>query len=278
MENVQTVPVEAAHSDSFYFLSGIAFLAMAKAKHLISGYKTPKPFGLDELERCVDYDLSVADNLLKSLDRYGGSIQGAHVLELGPGSDLGIGHYLIHRGAERYTAFDRHALAERVPPEFYERLAWRGINLSPEKVQYIARRDFDLSAALTPESVDVIVSNAAFEHFDDFQTTAWQLARVVKPGGKLVAVIDLQTHSRWIREQDPNNIYRYPRWLYRAFYFPGQPNRLRPADYERALERAGWSNVMIKMSTRHDYKGAVHRDFRRCNMLDACSIVLCGTR
>jgi len=62
----------------------------------------------------------------------------------------------------------------------------------------------------------------------------------------LVADIDLMTHSRWIREADPNNIYRYPKWLYDLFYFPGIPNRNRPGDYQAAFERNGWPRVSVE--------------------------------
>jgi SAM-dependent methyltransferase len=266
--------------NAFYYFAGIGFLALAKAKHVLSGYSTPKPFSLNETDRCIDYDLRVANDLLAQLARYGGSIEGAHVLELGPGSDLGVGLYLVGKGAASYTAFDRHNLAERVPEEFYARFAARAsVPADMQRVRYVAREDFDLTKALEPESIDVVFSNAAFEHFDDVETTVRQLTRVVKPGGKIVAIIDLQTHSRWIRDKDPNNIYRYPRWLYRLFYFPGQPNRVRPAEYRSFFERNGWIDVAVNVSTRFDARGrTVHRAFRDCQHLDACSIVLCATR
>lgn len=263
-----------------YYVVGIGFLALAKAKHVLTGYSTPKPFALSETDRCIDYDLRVANGLLEQLGRYGGSIEDAHVLELGPGSDLGLGLYLLGNGAASYTAFDRHDLAGRVPAEFYARFAARvGIAAGMRRIRYVAREDFDLARALEPESIDVVFSNAAFEHFDDVEATVRRLTRVVKPGGKLVAVIDLQTHSRWIRDKDPNNIYRYPRWLYRLFYFPGQPNRVRPAEYRSFFERNGWIDVSINVSTRFDPRGrSVHPAFRGCRYLDARSIVLCATR
>lgn len=267
-------------ANALYYLAGIGFLALAKSKHLVSGYSTPKPFALSETDRCIDYDVDVADGLLTHLQRYGGSVQGAHVLELGPGSDLGIGLYLLGKGAASYTAFDRHNLADRVPQEFYARFTERlKIPAQFDRIRYVAREDFDVATAIEPRSIDVVLSNAAFEHFDDVETTVRQLSQTVKPGGKIVAVIDLQTHSRWIREKDPNNIYRYPRWLYRSFYFPGQPNRVRPAQYRDYFERNGWRDVTITVSSRFDSRGrSVHKDFRGCKHLDACSVVLCATR
>jgi hypothetical protein len=65
----------------------------------------------------------------------------------------------------------------------------------------------------------------------------------------MVLLIDLQTHSRWIRQKDPINIYRYPQWIYRLFAFRGIPNRVRPYQYKAACERHGWSNVVIKAGT-----------------------------
>jgi SAM-dependent methyltransferase len=263
-----------------YYLAGIGFLALAKLKHMIGGYRTPKPLPLTQTDRCIDYDVKVADGLLAQLHRCGGAITGADVLELGPGSDLGVGLYLVDKGAQSYTAFDRHDLAAKVPAAFYARFAER-LDITPhfECVRYVAREDFDLAAALPASSIDVVLSNAAFEHFDDVERTARQLADVVRPGGRIVAVIDLQTHSRWIRDKDPNNIYRYPRWLYRLFYFPGQPNRVRPEHYRACFESNGWRDVSISASTRFDSRGRdVHADFRDCAWLDARSIVLCATR
>jgi SAM-dependent methyltransferase len=275
-----TAPSAAPPRNGVYFLAGIAFLALAKAKHVLRGYSTPKPFALAETDRCIDYDVKIGNNLLGHLRAYGGSIDNAHVLELGPGSDLGLGLYLLSKGAASYTAFDRNELAMNVPAEFYARFGERlGIPLQMDRLRYVARKDFDVAAALPPRSIDVVISNAAFEHFDDVGQTVRQLSEVVKPGGKIAAVIDLQTHSRWIREKDPNNIYRYPRWFYRLFYSPGQPNRVRPAEYRRFFEQAGWCNVNVRASTRFDSRGrSVHKSFRSCELLDACSIVLCATR
>jgi SAM-dependent methyltransferase len=263
--------------DTLYATAGIGFLGLAKAKHALKGYSTPKPFSVDETDRCIDYDIRIAQNWLHHLAAYGGSAKGKDVLELGPGSDLGTGAYLLHRGARAYQAFDRHDLASRTPPEFWRRLAQR-ISVDHARLGFSAREDFDLSQAIPAQSVDLVVSNAAFEHFDDCASTVRQLSDVVRPGGVIVTVIDLQTHSRWIRERDPNNIYRYPEWLYRLFYFPGQPNRMRPADYVKCFEHAGWTNITITPDATFNHSGRVHRRFRNCPYLNTLSMVLCATR
>ena len=271
-------------TNAFYHVVGIAFLALARLKHLLSGYTTPKPFALDQVDKCIDYDVTIANRFLDNLARCGASdLAGKRVLELGPGSDLGIGLILISKGASAYVAIDRHNLAGDVPMAFYEKLARRvPIDLgalSDGRIAYIAREDFDLAAAVSTR-IDVVLSNAAFEHFDDVEATVKSLSTITTAGAKAAIEIDLQTHSRWIRDADPNNIYRYPEMLYHLFKYPGQPNRLRPDDYRRAFERNGWTDITLYPENQLDErlsKHTVHRVFRN-RQLDWLSFVLCATK
>ena len=96
-------------------------------------------------------------------------------------------------------------------------------------------------------------------------------------GWTLSVHIDLETHSRWIRDKDPANIYRYPRWLYRLFHFPGQPNRLRPADYRQAFINAGWKNVRTSPVHRTNLVGRVHDTFDPSDM-DQMTVLLEAAR
>lgn len=234
-----------------FFTAGLGFLALAKAKNLITGYSTPKPFAIDQTDRCIDYAVGLGEKYIRYLRLRGVEITCRHILELGPGSDLGVGLHLIQQGAASYVGFDRNNLAARVPQSFYARMAGRGLAdleaLRDGRVAYAVDPGFDVGAL--PGRYDIVVSNAAFEHFDDVERTVRQLRQVMRPGGVAVISVDLQTHSRWIRERDPNNIYRYPEALYRLFSFPGQPNRLRPRAYRAIFERHGWVDVEL---TPHD--------------------------
>jgi SAM-dependent methyltransferase len=256
-------------SDFFYFTVGVVFLFLAKVKHSLMGYSTPKPFGVNEIDRAVSYDESVVAGWLMELTNYYAPNQSLtcrellanrSVLELGPGSDLGIGLLLLAKGAERYTAVDVHNLVERAPSGFYDAL-FRKIKSPdvgdvrnqlncfragiPSRLNYRVSSDFNLVSAAGTQMIDLVVSQAAMEHFEDVDTVFRQLTQVCRPGAILIAEVDLKTHSRWILDRDPNNIYRYPDWLYNLFRFRGQPNRLRPQDYKRALEKHGWQNVQI---------------------------------
>lgn len=252
----------------FYFLFGLGVLVLNKIRYFFMGYTSPKPFDISQTQRAVDYDVNVIKHWLHQLNLYTGepvNIKGKNILELGPGSDFGIGLLILAMGARQYNALDVNNLVENVPPEFYETLfgviscnttlfetkeevlrrqlekTKQGNN---ERLNYVCKNDFDVRI-FGKESIDIVFSQAAIEHFDDIGRTFSQLSEVVRPGGFLVAEIDLGTHTRWLRDVDPLNIYRYPGWLYKGLMFRGVPNRVRPDEYRYALESSGWTNIRI---------------------------------
>ena len=109
-----------------------------------------------------------------------------NVLELGPGSDLGIGIYLLSLGCAQYNACDVNDLTRTTPHSFYEALfrSIEGMNSrtntgrlkeqlnktragEPSKLNYVVRHDFDLVSAFGVATINLVFSQAAFEHFDD---------------------------------------------------------------------------------------------------------------
>ncbi len=291
----------SALRNACYFAAGIGFLSLAKAKSIVRGYSTPKPFALTDTERCIDYDLRTVDAWLRALASYsGGAVAGQHVLELGPGSDLGVGLTLLARGASSYTACDVHDLATRAPGAFYDALLARlqqsvpgtdlallrqaldGVGRNDSALRYRVLPSFDLTAAAAPGSIDLVFSQAAFEHFDDVDDVVGQLTTVCRPGAVLIAEIDLKTHSRWVRDHDPNNIYRFPDPVYRTFRFRGSPNRMRPYQYRRIFERHGWKAVRITPLTQldsvHGSSGMAGRFTGEENQMEYLTILLSATR
>ena len=251
----------------YYFCVGLVLIMLNKIRHQVEGYKTPRPFPITEINRSVEYDFGVVDHWIKFGKEYTGpsfSLNGRTILELGPGADLGIGLITLMNGARKYSAMDVHDLIRSVPAVFYEEL-FRRIDRIKEKevsvdflraqlesarvgagsrLNYLCTKSFDLST-LEGEGVDLVLSNSAFEHFDDVERTISQLSSITKKGALFIAEIDFKTHTRWIKDVDPLNIYRYPRPLYDLFKFRGSPNRLRPFEYKEILERHGWSDIRM---------------------------------
>lgn len=291
--------------NAFMYAAGLGFLTLAKAKNVLTGYNSPKPFQLSDTDRCIDYDLKVVDEWLSHFKSYAGpaaAVANRSVLELGPGSDLGVGLYLLAKGVASYNACDVNDLMKRVPDSFYSRLIERisaiegtaaaallrtelsqAQTATAARLRLEVRKDFDLVAAFGQNSIDLVFSQAAFEHFDDIGHTVEQLSIVCKPGAMIVAEIDLKTHSRWIRDKDPNNIYRYSNEIYSAFWFRGIPNRVRPYQYREAFERNGWTDIKItpieRVGDARQGALAAHRQFRaERNEMSYLSIVFCATK
>jgi len=291
-----------------YWLAGALILPINKLRHVIEGYTTPRTFGITEFDRAVDYDLSVVNSWKSYLDFYMGeptSINGKAILELGPGADLGVGVLLTAYGARKYNSLDVNNLVKSVPDELYNTLFDRISNTlkdpavtvdelkkqleltkqgNNDKINYICDKTFNLNN-FKDEGIDLVFSQAAFEHFDNIPETFSQLSKIVQPNCVLVAEIDLSTHTRWIRDSDPNNIYRYPDWFYNICKFLGSPNRMRPYEYKNILENLGWKNVQIipriclSSSYVEQSKSGMARKFSGTeNQMDQLSVILCATR
>jgi len=112
-----------------------------------------------------------------------------------------------------------------------------------------------------------------------------RLEAVTKPGTIMIAEVDLRTHSRWIRDKDELNIYRYSDWTYNLLRYPGTPNRVRPYEYRDALERFGWTKIETKpLTVLSNERFSVVRQslakrFRgENNEMEQLSIILCATK
>lgn len=246
----------------FYGL-GLAALAAASLRHRVGGYRNPTDFSSADWPRAVAHVVGIVEDWRRHLARGGGQPTGVHdrdILELGPGATLGTGMLLAGLGARSYTAVDAFPLAADTPGGFYRALAEADLppdvdrarirslvdameRGEPDPIAYVTDSGFDIVRATEGRTFDLIVSNAAFEHFKDIEAVLAQVTQVARPGAVFLAAVDFQTHTRGIRGNDPNSIYRFSPALYRRLAFPGQPNRRRPTAYRAALEALGWVGV-----------------------------------
>ncbi len=273
MTEPRTIVPPPVHNN-FYHLSGLGILVLNKIRHTIRGYRSPRPFPISEIDHAISYDYAVVDHWTNALSEYLGVptiLEGRTILELGPGADLGVGLITLLQGARKYNALDVNNLIGSVPASFYKSLfekmrgegatadvvaaLARQVELTStgtnDRLNHVVREDFDITV-FADEGIDTVFSQAAFEHFDDVRATFDRLSRTVRPGTVLIAEIDLKTHTRWIRDIDPLNIYRYGDFIYDLFHFPGSPNRVRPKEYVRILCEMGWKNVQTRPLLRVD--------------------------
>lgn len=306
MVDARTINPPHARNRTYHIL-GALVLAVNKLRYAILGYRRPRGFSPAQIDRCIKYDFEVVDSWLGYLDAYLGkpaNISGKNILELGPGQDLGVGLILLAKGIRKYSAIDANNLLAQSSGKFYKahfrRLEEKALDKAivdelrrelertqsgqNNRLNYIWREDFDLSV-LDGEGVDFVFSQAAFEHFDEVDRTIGQLSSVVSPGAVLLAVVDLQTHTRWFRRRDPLNIYRYSDFYYRLCRYASQPNRLRPIEYHKILADNGWRNIQIRpldvLDLDYLRKVKPHLNERfdaEDNQMEYLSVVICATK
>jgi len=297
----RTIKPPRVRNATFHWL-GALLLVANKVRHKVRGYKTPRPFPVSETSRVVEYDFNVVDKWLAALRQYSGrhfSFHGRTVLELGPGPDLGTGLLLLSNGAKAYHALDVVDLALRAPPALYDQLLARfddtdrtslaselenALHGEGKRLNFVVDPGFDVRT-FAGRDVDLVVSQAAFEHFDNPGKVIARLNDVVAPGSILVSEIDLQTHNRWLRDSDPLNIYRYSDRFYEMTRLSGSPNRWRPADYVDAFSRNGWRDISLTpITTLHpDYLPrvvpALNQRFQAPeNRLEVLHFVICARK
>lgn len=294
-------------NQSVLYLIGLFYLALNKIRYSFRGYYKPRGFPISEIRRSIEHDISVVERWLEYLNKYKGReylLKDKKILELGPGADLGVGLIALLKGAKKYYSIDIKNLVKSVPNLFYEELflylddnedkfvdvdyLQKQLNLTlnnkSKKLSYVYCKDFDISV-FKGEEFDLILSNAVFEHLDNIERSVYQLSKVAKKGCLFIAEIDLKTHSRWIRDIDPLNIYRYSDRMYNFLRFQGSPNRHRPSEYKMILLNNGWRNVEIfPLSTYVNYeflrvKNCLNKRFQglKCQM-EYLSIMICAEK
>ena len=293
-----------------WWMLGLGALLANKARYAFRGYGRGRAFPASDIDRAVEHNLTVFLRLMGCLGEYlghGPEMRGRTVLELGPGEDLGLGVLALASGAARYVAMDAYDLASGAADVFYRRLLERieppeGQKVSFEALRphlrarcestddpdsplrYICRRDFDISAAGIG-GVDFVLSNSALEHFNDPDRTIRQLAGAASGDAVFAAQVDLRTLTRYLRDRDPLNIYRYGDRLYRALRSAGSPNRVRPDEYEASLARHGWRDVRVfpLLELRGRYLAAARRGLAKRfraeeSRMEIVSMVICARR
>jgi len=254
-------------NNQFNSYAGFLIMAANKIRHEIKGYTSARGFNFENMDRVINYDFRVLKRWLDYLEMYetgASALKGKNILELGPGADLGVGLISLAAGANKYHAFDVHNLIKGTPMQFYDALLeelQKDAQLSTsvdvlrdqlhkcqenkgERLNYTHQKDFDLSI-LADADIDLVVSNSAFQQFDNPAKTIEQLSQLVRPGAYFIALLDLKTHTRWINQRDPLHIYRYSDTVYDKLRFKGAQNRYRPFEFKQMLEDHAWQNVAI---------------------------------
>ena len=221
------------------------------------------------------------------------SVNGANVLEVGPGPILANGIHFIAEGAASYTALDRfdllrrdhevkHAYREmigRLPREQQERC--RGLitegddrKLFNDRIQSVIGKVEEADRKLGTGRWDFLVSFDVLEHVDDLEATFRNFRKLLKPGGIMVHRVDVGAHNV------APDVHRLAHLAFsdRAWRAIASKraicNRFRPSEFRVAAETAGFETLSFEATTRltpEEVTGIRPRlssKFARCSLED----------
>jgi SAM-dependent methyltransferase len=162
----------------------------------------------------LDYALRVASFHVEMLQRRGVRLDGAEILELGPGAEFCAALVLASHGA-RVTLADRFLAPWRddYHPDFYRTFLARYDGPKAAIAAVVGQGGYDGVLRLLPQpaealegvadaSLDVVLSNAVLEHVQDFSQAVHELARISRPGSIQAHQIDWRDHWDFARPLD----------------------------------------------------------------------------
>ncbi len=159
------------------------------------------------------------------------SVKGKDILEIGPGHTLEVLERAGAEGARSCTAID--VVDYRSPEQARE---------AHVACVLYGGRDVPFES----DRFDLIWSYTAFEHLHYPAITVRECFRVLRPGGCLVALIDLGDHSFYGRTKTrPDKLFdclQYPEWVWNLMRWnrSSYVNRLRRSDWLGLFAQAGF--------------------------------------
>lgn len=158
----------------------------------------------------------------------GVDVEGASLLEIGPGHSLGIANALLLTGAKRVVPIDIRRLADPSDktylPAVEQELRRRGL-LAAEKNPTVGRGRAGLDYTMVSprsgwpfpnESFEIVYSFYSGEHLRAPARVLAEAYRVLKPGGVCLQRIDLKDH--YDPEGDWLGFLRYDEWLWELMH------------------------------------------------------------
>ncbi len=179
------------------------------------------------IESAAEHAITIARNLLETLQNVGIDLSGKRLLELGPGIEFGS-TLMLGESCASVAVADR--FLARWQPQFHPRAyEWmrqpigrpsRFLDAVHEQERYAGVLEmFDAPAHSMGEvpdaSVDVVISNAVLEHVGQLPQAARELFRITAAGGEGFHQIDFRNH--------------------RDFELPLEHLLLPPEDFQRVL-------------------------------------------
>jgi hypothetical protein len=235
------------------------------------------------IEREVSHAIMVADGYLSQWATFGPRravssvdrpLEGLRVLELGPGTTLGVPVLLACAGAkvvvvDRFLAYwdnDFH-------PAFMARLLRRVDNRGPrfgDPIRRLLRHNaftpdviesFDIAAEelhSLGRTFDLVLSNAVLEHVQDIEITANNLSSATAPGGINFHQVDFRDHRDFNRPLEYLTLNKADFAVLRGTCFCECGCQWRASEVAATFEEAGFDvHTIVNLKTSPEYLAEV---------------------
>jgi hypothetical protein len=189
------------------------------------------------------------------------SLQGASIVEIGPGDHIPMAMLLLAAGASQYICLDRFAgdVGGAAAQAFYRALAHDLSRYSPALAAGLDREGLDpnrfpdsagdrvciwrRAVEDSPETdvADLVLSNNVVEHVSDLDVFARHSFRMLRSGGRGVHRVDFTAHDAWAARDDPFEWLTVSDLLWHLTGSNrGSPSRCRYHEVWEAFEGAGF--------------------------------------
>ncbi len=186
------------------------------------------------------------------------NLEGASACEIGPGDCLAATALFIGKGASRVD------LVELEPPVINEKqrqilTALKGSGfpvsldvissgsapaMNPQLISYYKQH---MENYATGVQHGLVFSHCVLEHVEDLKTVFQGAFRALRPGGRMLHIVDLGGHGEFEDPLPPLDFQTYPDWLYDWMYpVHHRATRRFVEDYKRAAAEAGFKNIGIR--------------------------------
>ena len=217
----------------------------------------PQPAVMAPVEGSVERYGGICSRLLSCLNA-GQSLQGAQVCELGAGNCLATSALFLGLGARQVEVFEPLApILDSRQREVLTALRARGLpiqtelllpgdppRLDPSRIRWHRKL---MENADGDAQFDLIFSFSVLEHVEDLQGMFKVCHKALKPGGRMVHVVDLGGHALFEDPMPPLDFQVYPDWVYALMYSRyGRATRQPVTEYVRQARAAEFRDVSVQ--------------------------------
>ncbi|PPC89514.1 MAG: hypothetical protein CTY34_11150 [Methylobacter sp.] len=204
-------------------------------------------------DKSIESSLTYIETVFNDYKLYSGKRQfNGRVAEVGPGDNLGVGLLFLADGCESVDLVDRffskrnarqHATIYRALIARHAKLLEKfgDVDCNYETAFQGLQRFYGKNAAAErfftqPESYDLIVSRAVFEHVYNPQFAIKRMAAALKKDGVFLHKVDFRDHGMFSEHFHELAFFEVPEGLYaRMTRDSGRPNRVLIDSYRRVL-------------------------------------------